>query len=95
VHARQLSALDFASCGGCRGNEGVEGAGGQHFRGRVGEVHGHERGAVLFVEVEACKVVVGVQSDGVLLQSPVSMNPRDTGGQVGEGERTLKCSVAL
>lgn len=66
MRARQFS-LRFSGRGRC-GNKGVERGGGQHFRGRVGEVHGHERGAVLFVEVEALNFVVRVDGDGVLLQ---------------------------
>jgi hypothetical protein len=52
VCARDLTTLDFARRGR-RSNEGVEGGRGQHFRGRHGEVHGHEGCAVLFVKVEA------------------------------------------
>jgi hypothetical protein len=63
---RRKIALHFASRRR-RSNERMQRGGGQHFRGRVGEVHGHEGGAVGLVEVQALDFVVAVDGDFVLL----------------------------
>jgi hypothetical protein len=67
VGRRKFVTLDFASSG-CGGGKRFEGRGGQHFRGRVGEVQGHDGGAVGLVEVEALDLVVAVDGDEVLLR---------------------------
>jgi hypothetical protein len=62
----QVTALRLASfCGGC--NERVERGGGQHLRGRIGKVEGHERRAIGLVEVEALNLVVGIDGDLIFL----------------------------
>lgn len=62
---QRQTTLRLGSRGGS--DERVQSRGGQHLRSGVGDVQGHEWGAVEFVEVEALDFVVVVDADFVSL----------------------------
>lgn len=62
----------FRLCCGGRSNKRVQGGGWQHLGRGVSDVHGHQRGAIEFVEVQALDLVVVVYADFVALGWVVS-----------------------